>query len=119
MAALVGLTMMLHVASAGPVDDDAPLPPPLVDTQAPEPAPTVWDRLAACESNGRWHVNTGNGFYGGIQFDYGTWLRHGGSAFAPRADLASREQQILIGQRTQAAQGWIAWPYCSRRLGLR
>lgn len=119
MAALVGLTMMLHVAVAGPVDDDAPLPPPLVDTQAPEPVFTVWDRLAGCESNGRWHVNTGNGFYGGIQFDYGTWLRHGGGAFAPRADLATREQQIVVGQRTQASQGWAAWPYCSRRLGLR
>ena len=80
---------------------------------------SVWDRLAGCESNGRWHVNTGNGFFGGIQFDFGTWLRHGGGAFAPRADLATREQQILIGQRTQASQGWGAWPYCSRRLGLR
>ena len=84
-----------------------------------DPPIGVWDRLAACESTSNWRANTGNGFYGGIQFDYGTWLRHGGGAFAPRADLATRAQQIAIGQRTLAAQGWGAWPACSRRLGLR
>jgi hypothetical protein len=79
----------------------------------------IWDRLAQCESNGRWHVATGNGFYGGLQFDRATWARHGGLAYAWRADVATREQQILIAQRTQASQGWSAWPYCSRHLGLR
>lgn len=84
-----------------------------------EPAYGVWDRLAMCESTQRWSANTGNGYYGGLQFDYGTWLRHGGAQFAPRADLASRAQQISVAERTLAAQGWGAWPACSRRLGLR
>lgn len=80
---------------------------------------TVWDKLAVCESTSNWHANTGNGYFGGVQFDRGTWLRHGGGAYAPRADLATREQQILIAQRTLVVQGWQAWPACSRRLGLR
>ena len=79
----------------------------------------VWVRLAQCEATGNWHANTGNGFFGGVQFDYGTWLRHGGGQFAPRADLATPAQQVLIAERTLAAQGWGAWPVCSRRLGLR
>ena len=94
-------------------------PLPFVRAQQFEPPVGVWDRLAACESTSRWNANTGNGYFGGIQFDRGTWLRHGGGAFAPRADLATRAQQIAVGQRTLAAQGWGAWPACSRRLGLR
>jgi hypothetical protein len=85
----------------------------------PEPAYGIWDRLAQCESGQRWAANTGNGYFGGIQFDFGTWLRNGGGQFAPRADLASRAQQILIGQTTLARQGWGAWPYCSRVIGAR
>lgn len=72
-----------------------------------------------CESTLRWSANSGNGFFGGLQFDRGTWLRHGGGEYAPRADLATRAQQIDIAIRTQAVQGWGAWPACSRRLGLR
>ena len=92
----------------------APLPPPKLSVPS-----WPWDALAQCESTSNWHANTGNGFYGGIQFDYGTWLRHGGAAFAPRADMATREQQIIVGQRTLAVQGFGAWPACSRKLGLR
>jgi hypothetical protein len=80
---------------------------------------TVWDTLARCESEGRWHVNTGNGYYGGLQADMAFWRRYGGLAYAARPDLASREQQIVVATRGQAVQGWGAWPACSRRLGLR
>ena len=80
---------------------------------------TVWDRLAACEASGNW-ANASNRIYkGGLQFDAQTWARHGGLAYASRADFATREQQIAVAQRTLAAQGWGAWPSCSRRLGLR
>jgi hypothetical protein len=80
---------------------------------------TVWDRLAQCESGGNWHIDTGNGFQGGLQFAPGTWAGFGGGAFAPRADLATREQQITVAERVRAGQGWGAWPECSRKLGLR
>jgi hypothetical protein len=84
----------------------------------PAPAGSVWDSLVMCEASGNWAANTGNGFYGGLQFVQSTWLAHGGGAYAARADLASREAQIAIGQRVQAAQGWSAWPACAARLGL-
>lgn len=88
--------------------------------QAPvEPPFGVWDRLAACEATGNWHAATGNGYSGGLQFDASTWRRHGGLVFAQAAYLATRAQQILIAERTLQAQGWAAWPACSRRLGLR
>jgi len=77
-----------------------------------------WDRLAQCESTGNWHINTGNGYYGGIQFSARTWTGFGGGQYAPRADLASREQQIVVAERVLAVQGWGAWPACSRKLGL-
>jgi hypothetical protein len=77
-----------------------------------------WDRLARCESGGNWHINTGNGFYGGLQFTQGTWIGHGGSRFAPRADLATREQQIIVGTHVARTQGWGAWPVCSRKAGV-
>ncbi|MEU6296809.1 transglycosylase family protein [Streptomyces erythrochromogenes] len=77
-----------------------------------------WDCVADCESGGRWAVNTGNGFYGGLQFWQPTWEEYGGLAFAPRADLAHRVQQIRVAQEVLAAQGWNAWPVCSKRYGL-
>jgi uncharacterized protein YabE (DUF348 family) len=76
----------------------------------------TWDALAACESGGNWAINTGNGFYGGVQFDQNTWERHGGLRYAPRADLATREEQLAIAEITRARQGWGAWPVCSKRL---
>lgn len=82
------------------------------------PFGSVWDALAQCESTGNWAINSGNGFYGGIQFDQNTWDRWGGQEYAPRPDLATREEQIAIAEKTQAAQGWGAWPSCSSRLGL-
>jgi LysM repeat protein len=78
----------------------------------------TWDRLAECESSGNWSINSGNGYYGGLQFSQSTWAAFGGTAYAPRADLATREQQIATAERTLASQGWGAWPACSRKLGL-
>ncbi|WP_297187634.1 resuscitation-promoting factor Rpf1 domain-containing protein [uncultured Corynebacterium sp.] len=77
-----------------------------------------WDRLAQCEAGGNWSINTGNGYHGGLQFNPGTWAAHGGREFAPYAYQATREQQIVVGERVLASQGWGAWPACSARLGL-
>lgn len=78
---------------------------------------STWDALAECESGGNWGTNTGNGYHGGVQFSQSTWNAYGGSEYAPRADLASREQQIAVAERTLAGQGWRAWPSCSRKIG--
>ncbi|MFE0537433.1 transglycosylase family protein [Streptomyces nigra] len=77
----------------------------------------VWDRIAQCESGGNWHINSGNGYYGGLQFAPSTWRAYGGTAYAPTADRASREQQIAVATKVQRAQGWQAWPTCSARAG--
>ncbi len=77
----------------------------------------IWDALARCESGNNWAINTGNGFFGGVQFDQNTWERQGGLRYAPRADLATREEQIAIAEITRARQGWGAWPVCSGRAG--
>ena len=97
-AALAGAGALAPQASAAPDSD--------------------WDRLAGCEAGGDWHINTGNGYYGGLQFNYGTWQAYGGGEFAPTADQATREQQIIVAERTLAQQGWGAWPACSASLGL-
>lgn len=73
----------------------------------------AWDTIAACESGNNWAINTGNGYYGGVQFDQNTWERNGGLRYAGRADLATREEQIAIAEVTRARQGWGAWPVCS------
>ncbi|CCK54811.1 resuscitation-promoting factor RpfA [Mycobacterium canetti] len=75
-----------------------------------------WDQVARCESGGNWSINTGNGYLGGLQFTQSTWAAHGGSEFAPSAQLASREQQIAVGERVLATQGRGAWPVCGRGL---
>jgi len=69
----------------------------------------MWDRIAQCESGGNWSINTGNGYYGGLQFDSGTWLANGGGKYAPRADLASREQQIAVANVVYASRGLSPW----------
>ncbi len=73
----------------------------------------MWDRIAQCESGGNWHINTGNGYYGGLQFAQSTWLANGGADFAARADLASREQQITVANRLYAKSGLGPWG-CAR-----
>jgi resuscitation-promoting factor RpfB len=80
---------------------------------------SIWDAIAGCEAGGNWAINTGNGYYGGVQFDQGTWERNGGLRFASRADLATREEQIAIAEVTRERQGWGAWPVCSGRAGAR
>ncbi|OIK04761.1 transglycosylase family protein [Streptomyces monashensis] len=79
---------------------------------------TAWDRVAGCESGGDWSINTGNGFYGGLQFTRSTWAAYGGTAYAPRADLASRAEQINVAEAVLAQQGPGAWPVCSARANL-
>jgi LysM repeat protein len=77
---------------------------------------TVWDRLAQCESGGNWSINTGNGFYGGLQFTQSSWHAAGGSGSPQNA---SRAEQIRAAERLQQMQGWGAWPTCSQKVGLR
>jgi resuscitation-promoting factor RpfA len=77
-----------------------------------------WDNLAQCESGGNWSTNTGNGYYGGLQISESTWDSYGGGAYAGTADHATRSQQIAIAEKVLRAQGWKAWPTCSRRAGV-
>lgn len=77
---------------------------------------SVWDRIAACESGGNWAINTGNGFYGGLQFTLSSWHAVGGSGYP---NEASREEQIARAEILQSRQGWGAWPACTAKLGLR
>lgn len=79
---------------------------------------SVWDRVAACESSGNWAINTGNGYYGGVQFSASTWAAFGGRDFAPNAHQATKAQQIAIARRTLSVQGPRAWPTCSVKAGL-
>ncbi len=79
----------------------------------------VWDRLAKCEAGGDWAANTGNGYYGGIQFDAQTWRANGGGQYAPYPHQATREEQIAVAQKVRDSRGgYGAWPACSRKLGL-
>ncbi|WP_068266034.1 transglycosylase family protein [Janibacter limosus] len=80
--------------------------------------PSVWDSVADCESGGDWDINTGNGYYGGLQFSYETWLAYGGDQYAPTADQATTAQQVEIAQKVLEGQGPGAWPVCSQEAGL-
>ncbi|MGW7238211.1 transglycosylase family protein [Streptomyces sp. NPDC054804] len=79
---------------------------------------STWDKVAACESSGDWGINTGNGYYGGLQFTQSTWEAYGGTRYAPRADLATKDQQIAVAEKVLGGQGPGAWPVCSVRAGL-
>jgi LysM repeat protein len=104
---------LLRLAVAGAVAVGAPFAVAGTANAAPD---SVWDELAQCESSGNWHINTGNGYYGGLQFNPTTWRAFGGSGMP---HTASKAEQIAVAERTLAAQGWNAWPSCSRQLGLR
>ncbi|MER6346308.1 transglycosylase family protein [Streptomyces sp. NPDC001595] len=78
----------------------------------------TWDKVAACESTNDWNINTGNGYYGGLQFSQSTWEAYGGTAYAPRADLATKDQQIAVAEKVLDGQGPGAWPTCSQEAGL-
>lgn len=101
-----------------PRTEMTPLPTPKPPKRrAPKPSTTsVWDRLARCESGGNWSINTGNGYYGGLQFSLSSWRAVGGSGYP---HTTSRAEQIRRGKMLQARQGWGAWPACSRKMGLR
>ena len=101
---LAGLALTLGIALAGPLPAQA--------------ATTVWDKVAKCESGNRWHINTGNGYYGGLQFSPGTWKAFGGRKYGSQAHKATKAEQIAIARRVLAGQGPGAWPTCSRRAGL-
>jgi len=103
LAAATGLAALAGTVSAG-------------SAQAASGA--TWDAVAQCESGGNWSINTGNGFYGGLQFLQSTWEGFGGTQYAARADLASRAQQIDIAENVLAVQGPGAWPVCSVEAGL-
>ena len=104
---------LLRLAVLGAVATGAPLVLAGTASAAPDSA---WDKLAQCESGGNWSINSGNGYYGGIQFNASTWHAFGGAGLPHQA---SRSEQIAVAERTLAAQGWNAWPSCSRKMGLR
>ena len=85
---------------------------PLVATGAAQASSVNWDAVAQCESTGNWAINSGNGFYGGLQFTESTWLAYGGGQYAQYANQASRAQQIAIAEKVLAGQGIGAWPVC-------
>ncbi|MGW0544782.1 transglycosylase family protein [Streptomyces griseoincarnatus] len=92
---------------------------PLMGTGTAQAADVeTWEKVAACESTNDWDVNTGNGYYGGLQFSQSTWEAFGGARYAPRADLATKDQQIAIAEKVLEGQGPGAWPTCSVRAGL-
>jgi len=87
-----------------------------VGTSAASAAEHDWSGVAACESGGNWSINSGNGYYGGLQFNQGTWAAYGGTAYAARADQASASQQIAVAEKVLAGQGVGAWPVCGKKL---
>jgi uncharacterized protein YabE (DUF348 family) len=95
-----------------------PPPPPPVPAPPPPPVATGlnWDAVAQCESGGNWSINTGNGYYGGLQFSASTWISNGGGAYAPTANLATKAQQITIANKLYAARGAAPWPVCGKYL---
>ncbi|UYQ66517.1 LysM peptidoglycan-binding domain-containing protein [Streptomyces peucetius] len=100
---LVALAGVAGAAIAAPV---------LGATSASAATASEWDAVAQCESGGNWSINTGNGYYGGLQFSASTWAAYGGTAYAATADQASKAQQIEIAEKVLAGQGKGAWPSC-------
>jgi hypothetical protein len=109
--AVVPMEATLHNVAA----PAATPPPPRVVTYAGD---SVWDDLARCESGGNWAINTGNGYYGGLQFSLGTWQQYGGGDYAAYPHEATRDEQILVAERLRAARGYAPWPACRAKLGL-
>ena len=103
-------------AAAATPSAQAPAMPPATAPSAAQAPVSTWDKVAQCESGGNWATSTGNGFHGGLQFTASTWRSFGGSGMPHQA---SRTEQIAVAERVLAAQGWKAWPACSRKLGLR
>ena len=124
--ALVALETRRTAAQQAAPPAPAPRPVPVPSSRprggppAPAPAPVTgahdWSGVARCESGGNWSINTGNGYYGGLQFSQRTWEAFGGAAYAPRADLATRDEQIAVAEKVLAVQGARAWPTCGKLL---
>ena len=121
----LGLLRITTTTTAPPTTTTAEPPPPATEPPPPPPPDSggglgdpnsyaTWDALAECESGGDWHINTGNGYYGGLQFSLSSWQAVGGTGYPHEA---SRETQILMGQRLYASSGWGAWPACTAALG--
>ena len=104
VAALAGVT---GVAIAAPL---------MAAGNASAATASEWDAVAQCESGGNWSINTGNGYYGGLQFSASTWAAYGGTAYAPQANQASKAQQIAVAEKVLASQGKGAWPVCGTGL---
>ena len=99
-------------SSAAPTSSTASAPASASPSALPAAGGANWAAIAACESGGNWSANTGNGFYGGLQFTQGTWDAYGGGQYAASANEASQAQQIAVAERVLAGQGIGAWPVC-------
>ncbi|MFJ9032691.1 transglycosylase family protein [Streptomyces sp. NPDC102274] len=102
----------VHYATLAGVTGAAVAAPLIGATSASAATASEWDQVAQCESGGNWSINTANGFYGGLQFTPSTWAAYGGTAYAARADQASKSQQIAVAEKVLAGQGKGAWPNC-------
>ncbi|KAA0930602.1 MULTISPECIES: LysM peptidoglycan-binding domain-containing protein [Streptomyces] len=101
-----------RIAALAGVTTAAVAVPLMGATGASAATASEWDAVAQCESGGNWSINTGNGYYGGLQFSASTWAAYGGSAYASTADQASKSQQIAVAEKVLASQGKGAWPSC-------
>jgi hypothetical protein len=110
------VALQVQRTAARPTATRNPSPPTGSAGPGPEAPSHDWDAVAQCESGGDWSINTGNGYYGGLQFSQSTWEAYGGAAYAPRADLATRSQQIAVAEKVLSGQGPGAWPTCGRSL---
>ena len=119
MSSRHALSRAARTAMATVLTSTAFLVPFTVAESADAASTRTWNRLAQCESGQRWHINTGNGYYGGLQFSHSTWVGYGGGRFANNAHKASKAEQIKIAEKVRRGQGWGAWPSCSQKLGLR
>jgi LysM repeat protein len=107
-----------RIAAAATVTGAAVAIPLLGATGAQAASVDTWDAVAQCESGGDWSINTGNGFYGGLQFTQSSWEAAGGTQYAARADQATKDQQIAAAEELLGMQGPGAWPVCGARAGL-
>ena len=90
----------------------------IVAPQATAAPDSDWDKLAQCESGGNWSINTGNGYYGGLQFSASSWRAVGGTKYAPLPHQATPQEQVAAAEKLRASGGWGHWPACARKLGL-
>ena len=112
--ALRGLRYQLEPFPTPPTTEPPPPPQGWPDIDG-TPSDATWDRVAQCESNGRWDINTSNGYYGGLQFSLTSWRAVGGTGYPHQA---SRDEQIYRADRLWTIQGWGAWPGCAAKLGF-